>query len=88
LRQKLNEALPGEVEILGKGLMMGLKLKFDSKTLRSDLLYNEKIFTGSSADAHIMRILPPLSIIENHIDFFVSKLSETYNKVSVEPSKI
>ncbi len=61
-------------EIRGKGLMLGLEFDFPVAELRKKLLYDQKIFTGSSANKNTLRLLPPLNIKENEIHQCYDKL--------------
>lgn len=61
-------------EIRGKGLMLGLEFDFPVVELRKKLLYDQKIFTGSSANKNTLRLLPPLNIKENEIHQCYDKL--------------
>ncbi|MFP3037354.1 MAG: aspartate aminotransferase family protein [Candidatus Karelsulcia muelleri] len=63
-------------EIRGRGLMLGLKFKFQIKKLINILIKNEKIFVGSSLKKKIIRLLPPLTIEEKHIKTFILKLKK------------
>lgn len=83
-RDQLKEKIDADFEILGQGLMIGLKFKFSTGAIRKSLLFEEKIFSGSSGDPNIMRILPPLNIKKEDIDQFVSGLSTTLKKVQIE----
>ena len=47
--------VPGVEEIRGKGLMIGLSFSEPVKPLREYLLYQEKVFTGSSSDPKVIR---------------------------------
>ena len=40
--------------------LLGLRIK----ELRKQLLFEEKIFTGSASDANVLRILPALNITD------------------------
>lgn len=64
-------------DVRGKGLMIGLSFDFPVADLRKRLLFEEKIFTGSSSDANVLRILPPLNIGKDEVDFFLDKLTQT-----------
>ena len=64
-------------EVKGRGLMLGLKFDFEVKKLRKHLLMHEKIFTGSSSDPYTLRLLPPLSIQENHVDQLIAGISNS-----------
>ncbi|MFT5169083.1 MAG: acetylornithine/N-succinyldiaminopimelate aminotransferase [Saprospiraceae bacterium] len=67
--------LPQVTEVRGRGLMIGLEFDFPIKELRNNLLFEEKVFTGSSSNPNTMRLLPPLSITKKEADLFVQKLS-------------
>lgn len=68
--------LPGIKEIRGKGLMIGIELEFACGEIRNELLFNHKIFTGSSTNKNIMRILPALNITEKEMDIFVKAFTQ------------
>lgn len=68
------KTLEGISEVRGSGLMIGLEFDFPIKEFRKHLLFEEKIFTGSSSNPNVMRILPPLNIAKEQVDFFVKKL--------------
>jgi acetylornithine aminotransferase len=68
--------IPTIKEIKGQGLMLGLSFDYSVKEIRSKLVYEHKVFTGGSADPHLLRILPPLSINEGHIQKFISALKK------------
>jgi acetylornithine aminotransferase len=56
---------------------LGVCFEFDTKKLRQHLLFNEKIFVGSSADPTILRLLPPLTIDSGAVDQLVSGLTKS-----------
>ena len=64
------------LKLKGRGLMLGLEFNFPVAELRKTLLFKHKIFTGSSKNPNLIRILPPLTIKENHIDAFFSALKQ------------
>jgi len=64
-------------KVKGRGLMLGLEFDFDISELRSKLVYDHKIFTGSSSNKNLIRILPPLSIKKNHFDIFFNALNKS-----------
>jgi acetylornithine aminotransferase len=66
--------LPGLKQVKGKGLMLGLEMEFEVADLRQKLLYEHRIFTGSSKNKNLLRILPPLSIQEKEIDLLFKAL--------------
>ena len=58
----------------GRGLMLGLEFDFEVAALRKELIYTHHIFTGGSSNKKLLRILPPLTVQEKHIDFFFTQL--------------
>jgi len=64
------QQFPQIKKIKGKGLMLGLEFDFEVNELRKKLIYEEFIFTGNASQKNLLRILPPLSITKEDIDFF------------------
>ncbi len=60
----------------GVGLMVGLELDVPINAIRIDLLRKNHIFTGVSG-THTMRLLPPLTLKQSHIDYFINSLCES-----------
>jgi acetylornithine/N-succinyldiaminopimelate aminotransferase len=67
--------LPGLHNIRGRGLMIGFDLDHDSYALRSKLLHQHNIITGSSRLKETVRILPPLTIKQSECEIFLEQLS-------------
>lgn len=65
--------------IKGRGLMLGLEFEFPIASLRQRLIYEHQIFTGSSKNPNLLRILPPLTIKKEHVDSLVSALKKELN---------
>ena len=63
-------------QVKGKGLMLGLEFDAEISTIRKKLLYDFKIFTGGSANKHLLRLLPPLTIQKQHIDQLFNALEK------------
>ena len=84
--QKL-KLLDGISEVRGSGLMIGLEFDFPIKELRKHLLFKENIFTGSSSNPNVIRILPPLNIQKEQVDFFIEKLTAALKTIPI-PSSI
>jgi acetylornithine/N-succinyldiaminopimelate aminotransferase len=59
--------------VRGTGLLLGLKLKSDSRAF-VNYLRTKGLLTVAAGD-NVMRILPPLNIEESHIREFVDTLS-------------
>lgn len=64
------------IEVKGRGLMLGIAFDFDISTLRKKLILEENIFTGSASQKNLLRILPPLGITKEDIDFFFNGLKK------------
>ena len=64
-------------EVRGKGLMVGIEMDSAIKELRKHILHTHKIFTGSAKNPNVLRILPPLTIQQEHIDTFLSAFQQT-----------
>jgi len=73
--QKGLSSLPGLQNIRGRGLMIGFDLDHDSYALRSKLLHQHQIITGSSRLKETVRILPPLSIEQSDCEKFLEQLA-------------
>ena len=66
----------GIQEIRGKGLMIGLEFSEPIAEMRKKLLYEQFIFTGSSSNPNTLRLLPPLTITQAQIDYFLDGLEQ------------
>ncbi|UCS93042.1 aminotransferase class III-fold pyridoxal phosphate-dependent enzyme [Echinicola marina] len=77
------QAIEGVTEVRGKGLMIGFDLDIEAAPVRAALIKEHKIFTGSSAGKHTIRLLPPLNIEAKALTLFIQKLKTvlTTNKV-------
>jgi len=80
------KTIEGIQEVRGSGLMIGLEFDFPIKNLRKQLLFEEKIFTGSSSNPNVMRLLPPLNIQKEQVDFFIKKLKATIKTYTSIPA--
>lgn len=74
LKQALSK-LPIVEEIRGQGLLLGLKLG-DSLTAKDlqQALFSQHILTGSSNDAQVLRLLPPLTLNSDEADCFLKAI--------------
>ena len=66
-------------EVRGRGLMIGIELPDEMKTIRKDLLIKNRIFTGE-AKPNVIRLLPALSVTKSHAERFLDALSERLNE--------
>lgn len=67
-------SIDGVKEVKGRGLMLGAQFDFPVAALRASLVYKNKLFTGSSKDPNLLRILPPLNITKDDVNNFIDKL--------------
>lgn len=79
LRQGLEQMIPNHDHLFdsvrGHGLMLGLKLKSDSRRFVAHARDHHGLLLVAAGE-NVVRILPPLNIDESHIAEFTSKLSE------------
>ncbi|GAB2634368.1 aspartate aminotransferase family protein [Belliella aquatica] len=66
----------GITDVRGKGLMIGIDLEKEAAPIRSELVSKYKIFTGSSAGKHTIRLLPPLNIEIIQLSSFLDSLKK------------
>lgn len=73
----LNELkkLPNIKDVRGRGLMIGIELNEPIKEKRAKLLFEEKIFTGTTG-THVFRLLPPLCLSMEQAQEFLSKFKK------------
>jgi acetylornithine/N-succinyldiaminopimelate aminotransferase len=78
LRQALEQLIPNHDHLFesvrGVGLMLGIKLKSDSRAFVAHLRDHHGLLTAAAGD-NVVRILPPLNIEESHITECIEKLS-------------
>lgn len=67
-------SIPKLKGVKGRGLMLGLEFDFPVAELRKALIYKHHMFTGSSKNPNLLRILPPLTIQKEHINDFFNAL--------------
>ena len=74
LRERLKE-VEQVVDVHGKGFLLGLEFADKAKLIHEALL-ERKIITGTSSDAKVLRLLPPLCLGKDEVDLFVKSLTE------------
>ncbi|NCU11428.1 MAG: aspartate aminotransferase family protein [Sphingomonadaceae bacterium] len=78
LRSRLEQFIgnyPDMFELVrGKGLMLGIKMKFETRTFVAHLRDNHHLLTVAAGD-NTLRLVPPLVIGDAEIDEFFDKLS-------------
>jgi acetylornithine/N-succinyldiaminopimelate aminotransferase len=73
LRERLKE-VEQVVNIHGRGFLLGLEFADKAKPIHEALL-ERRIITGTSSDAKVLRLLPPLCLGKDEVDLFVESLS-------------
>jgi acetylornithine/N-succinyldiaminopimelate aminotransferase len=85
LRGALEQMIPNHDQLFesvrGLGLMLGLKMKTDSRAFVGHLR-EHGLLTVAAGD-NVLRVLPPLIIEEKHITEFVERLSEAARQYEV-----
>tara|TARA_B100000989_G_scaffold295716_1_gene277331 strand:+ start:87 stop:1211 length:1125 start_codon:yes stop_codon:yes gene_type:complete len=74
---KRAENIPRVKKVKGRGLMLGLEFDFEVGELRKKLIYEHQIFTGGSSNKKLMRILPPLTVQQKHLNQFFTALEKS-----------
>ena len=62
-------------DIQGAGLLLGLRTSRPAATVQSELLARG-VLVGTSADPHVVRLLPPLILEAEHVDLLNAALAE------------
>jgi acetylornithine/succinyldiaminopimelate/putrescine aminotransferase len=71
-----NTCLTGPITaIQGAGFLLGLRTGPPAREVRDELLARN-ILTGTSADPHVLRLLPPLTLRQEHVEQLASALGE------------
>ena len=73
LRERLKE-IEQVVNVHGRGFLLGLEFADKAKPIHEALL-EKKIITGTSSDAKVLRLLPPLCLGKEEVDLFVEALA-------------
>jgi len=78
LRSRLEQFIGNYPELFelirGKGLMLGLKMRSESRPFVAHLRDNHQLLTVAAGD-NTVRVIPPLVIDDSHIEEFMEKLS-------------
>lgn len=60
--------------VRGRGLLLGLEFQTEIAGKVQKALLEKKIITGTSSDAHVLRLLPPLCLKHEEVDLFIETL--------------
>lgn len=67
-------------EVKGHGLMIGIELFEPCDEIRKSLIFNYQVFTGSSSNKNLLRLLPSLAVSKAEMDIFLEKFSLALKK--------
>jgi acetylornithine aminotransferase/acetylornithine/N-succinyldiaminopimelate aminotransferase len=73
LRERISE-VPQIARVRGRGLLLGLEFHDEIAGRVQKSLLEKKIITGTSSDARVLRLLPPLCLKHAEVDLFVEAL--------------
>lgn len=76
LRERLKE-VEQVVNVRGRGFLLGLEFADKAKPVHEALL-EKRIITGTSSDANVLRLLPPLCLQRTEVDLFVEALLNVF----------
>jgi acetylornithine aminotransferase len=71
------QQIPEIIKVKGRGLMLGVEFDFEVGPLRKKMIMEKHIFTGSSSNKNLLRILPPLTVKKEYIDTFIVALQQS-----------
>ena len=72
--------IPGVKDVRGRGLMIAVELDNPVKEVRSALLFDRGIFTGSAKSPNVLRLLPPLCVTMEDCSKFVNAFKDVMTK--------
>jgi acetylornithine/succinyldiaminopimelate/putrescine aminotransferase len=74
LRERL-AGVPQVISVRGLGFLLGLEFEERAAPVHQALL-QKRIITGTSSDANVLRLLPPLCLKRQEVDLFVDALKQ------------
>lgn len=77
LRERVKE-VEQIVAVRGRGFLLGLEFADKAAPVHQQLL-DRKIITGTSSDARVLRLLPPLCLKNREIDLLIEALQEMFS---------
>lgn len=77
---KKMKGFKGIKEVRGSGLLIGIELEKPCAEVRSSLLKDYFVFTGSSANKNTLRLLPALNVTKEECDIFLDAFGKVLQK--------
>ncbi len=74
-------SFPDVIAVLGKGLLLGIDLKCPAAPVIQALM-DEKIIAGGCDKPNQIRLMPPLTLKQEHVDMFAVALKKSLESVS------
>jgi acetylornithine/N-succinyldiaminopimelate aminotransferase len=74
-------AIDGVIGVRGRGLLLGIEFSAPAKAIQMALL-DKGVITGSSADPHVLRLLPPLVLTDQEVVGFLAVLNLVLKEVN------
>ena len=71
--------MPGIESARGIGLMIAFETSYNLSSVRNKLLKDFNIFTGTANAGRTIRLLPPLTITKEELDYFIDSLKFCLN---------
>src|SRR4029434_3740747 len=73
--------------IRGLGFLLGLEFRQKASDIHKELL-NRRIITGTSSDPHVLRLLPPLCLQRQEMDFLVNALRDIFESAPLAVANV
>ena len=67
-------------EVRGLGLMIGIEFDIPTTEIRNKLVFDHHIFTGSSSNKNVLRLLPALNLGSEEIEIFLSSFKKVLSQ--------
>ncbi|MDQ3135842.1 MAG: aminotransferase class III-fold pyridoxal phosphate-dependent enzyme, partial [Acidobacteriota bacterium] len=70
--------VPQVAAVRGRGLLLGIEFQDERAAQVNKALLERRIITGTSSDARVLRLLPPLCLQREEVDLFVDALVSSF----------
>jgi acetylornithine aminotransferase len=81
-KELMNElrGYPSVKEVRGLGLMIGIEFDIPTTEIRNKLVFDHHIFTGSSSNKNVLRLLPALNLGSEEIELFLTSFKKVLSQ--------
>lgn len=73
--------MEGVQKVTGRGMMIGIHMDFPIKPLREMMLFEEKVFLGSSSNPKVIRFLPPLNVSKVELQIAIDSMKKCMKEI-------